>query len=82
MSRPAAACAAFTVHFVLGALCGAAVGLPIWAASMSHDSAAAGLRIVGGGALLGGLVAGFLQFGLWTPLQWLFRFLDRNKRLF
>jgi cell division protein FtsX len=61
----------FALHFLLGALPGAGFGFYAWAKlydrrTGTFDSAFEGLLFVIGGAILFGLVAGWLRDKLWT----------------
>ena len=61
---------AFGVQFFFGAILGSVLGLAFWAIFFSADkSVAVCLRCLGGGALLGGLVAGIVQDGLRAELR-------------
>ena len=63
--------AAFWVHFVFGAVLGAVIGLGIWSrpAVGLYDSGRAGLFCIGGGAMIGGLLAGFGGEDFWASFR-------------
>ena len=58
---------AFGVHFFFGAILGSVLGLGFWAFHFAEtQTAAAGLRCIGGGALLCGTGAGIARDEFWT----------------
>jgi len=58
---------AFSVHFCCGAIIGGLIGLSIWGRPNFglYNSRLAGLICIGGGALLGGLLAGCGRESFW-----------------
>jgi hypothetical protein len=61
----------FWVHFVFGAILGAVIGLWVWGRPVFrlYDSSLAGFLCIGGGALLGGLLAGFGRDSFWESFR-------------
>ncbi len=62
---------AFLLHFILGAIPGAGFGFYIWARvydrrTGTFDTPLEGLLFVLGGAIVFGLIAGWLRDRLWT----------------
>lgn len=60
----------FWVHFAFGAFVGALLGVSVWghrAFDLGHSSLA-GVLCISGGALLGGLLAGFGRESFWSNL--------------
>jgi hypothetical protein len=62
---------AFWVHFAFGAVIGAVAGLWVWGRPSFHlyDSSLAGVGCIGGGALLGGLLAGVGRESFWESFR-------------
>lgn len=62
---------AFWVHFFFGALLGGVVGLGVWSRPWFglFSSGTAGLICIGGGASLGGLIAGCARDEFWEGLR-------------
>ena len=62
--------AAFGVHFLCGALLGATCGVGVWALLFSDlKTATVGGACLGGGALLGGIVAGIARAEFWDRFR-------------
>ena len=61
----------FWVHFVFGLIVGGLIGLYIWGRSdwRLSTSFIPGLCFIGGGSLIGGVVAGFCQEEFWEGLS-------------
>ncbi len=61
----------FWVHFVFGAIAGAFIGLWVWGrpAFGFYESSLAGIICIGGGAILGGLLAGFGRDRFWENFR-------------
>ena len=60
----------FWVHFVFGAGLGGLLGIAVWGRPQFHiyDSMSAGILCIGGGALLGGILAGLGGENFWDDL--------------
>ena len=70
MPRPKFDCLGFWVHFAFGLIVGALIGLYVWARSdwRLSTSFLPGLCFIGGGGLIGGLLAGLGQQEFWSDL--------------